>query len=876
MIKQAHAWHLDDQPGCQEHVVKGRGLILNVPASLAMQMPGVAIGDRVYWSHGLYWVIGIESGGGSGGIGLVLRPEPGQEGNPIPVVLDGQGVPARVEAPPLVPSERTTSNWERIVDAFAQCERRSPTVRSEDMIAAQPLVPNANGDALPRVPMEVSQFYPPPLDGLTGKMAETLAQEAWLAEQLKRVTDGSGTEMPKSSKDPFAVFDGIDPGSCCRVYLHQLGKTEPLARVVGRDENGELWMYFVGSRRPVEVGDAQLVCRVESFEAVPQPPVRGEPGFVPFVLPTMTTRSGEMPGVGGDGQVQSGQQFDEVQPGRPWWWWFERAGMTTGPERAVYQVVRDGSKNIWVSHPHGGVKVQEFAGWVPIGPVVAVPDGTQAWQKIRDLETLLAGERLARKRDWVEREDKSHAVPADNSELRDLHQILSTAGYRESRPMSAQETEGLSGEEIAVLPPYRYSLAERMLNVLAELGEYRLRLCEARKQVEIYSEQVEALVANRGNLRANLEETRPVIENLVASLNWAMSEREANAKSCGIGCDPGACHHEGDVERLQRELTDLRNAMAKDRSEFERWDQRWTAARLELDKAGVPDWRPYTPEEQAATVSADGVTTDAGVMIPVAERIATLVAQRDKERKACAEAEVKIAALQVDLDKAKGDRGWKEVDRILSILEKAGGHATTGAPYWRVLSASEQLWELVADRDDLKAKLDEARTAIEEVVEKVTRAKEAREEQSYGIGCDSGAAIRPGDPRSLRTPDWDKLLTERPISKDKAPLDILDAKHWNGLPSIWQGQERVLDREALRDRVAAKAHEVWATWMHFQNSLVRLEPRPGGTCDAACIDKWERQAGTPYDQLPELDKLSDRVIASEYLELILGEQWREP
>jgi hypothetical protein len=300
--------------------------------------------------------------------------------------------------------------------------------------------------------------------------------------------------------------------------------------------------------------------------------------------------------------------------------------------------------------------------------------------------------------------------------------------------------------------------------------------------------------------------------------------------------------------------------MAKDRSEFERWDQRWTAARLELDKAGVPDWRPYTPEEQAATVSADGVTTDAGVMIPVAERIATLVAQRDKERKACAEAEVKIAALQVDLDKAKGDRGWKEVDRILSILEKAGGHATTGAPYWRVLSASEQLWELVADRDDLKAKLDEARTVIAEVVEKVTRAKEAREEkaQSYGSDCDPGSVIGPGDPRSfvirLRTPDWDNLPTERPIPECKAQLD----------------------REALRERVAAKAHEVWATWMHWQGSLVRLEPRSGGTCDAACIDKWERQAGMTYDQLSEDEKASDRVIAAEYLALILGATEEKP
>ena len=93
-------------------------------------------------------------------------------------------------------------------------------------------------------------------------------------------------------------------------------------------------------------------------------------------------------------------QFDAVQPGRPWWWWFERPSVTGEAERAVHRVVRDGAGTLWVDHPHGGVQVQAFAGWVPLGPVAAVPDGTKAWQKICDLETLLAGERRARQRDW--------------------------------------------------------------------------------------------------------------------------------------------------------------------------------------------------------------------------------------------------------------------------------------------------------------------------------------------------------------------------------------------------------------------------------------------------------------------------------------------
>jgi len=787
MTNEGRVWSLDHQSGCLEYRIKGRGRVVVVPHEIEAKMVGVAIGDMVSWDGGWHRITGIEHGSSCGmGIGLVLAA-------------------------------------------------------SMDSID---LALNANGDALPRVKWDLRYA----IKESGPELAETLAQEAWLAEQLKRVTDGSGTEMPKSRKDPFAVFDGIDPGSCCRVYLHQLGKTEPLARVVGRDENGELWMYFVGSRRLVEVGDAQLVCRVESFEAVPQPPVRGEPGFVSFVLPTMTTRSGEMPGMNNGCRTLYLPQFDEVQPGRPWWWWFERGGMTTGPDRAVYQVVRDGSKNLWVSHPHGSIKVQEFAGWVPIGPVAAVPDGTQAWQKIRDLETLLAGERLARKRDW--------------------------------------------------------------------------------------------------------------------------------------DSDPGAYHREGEVERLQRELTELRNTISRDRSELERWDQRWTAARLELDKAGVPDWRPYTPEEQAATASADGVTTGAGVMIPMSERVAMLVAQRDKERKAWAEArmaldgagvpggqevdtvsladrvrmltaqrdgwmavcgkkDVTMSALQVErddlqakLDEMKEDRGWKEVDRVRAILEKAGVYATTGAPSWRVLSTSEQLWELVADRDDLKAKLDEARTAIEEVVEKVTRAKEAREEQSYGIGCDSGAAIRPGDARAILrrsvpaatdTRDWDALPTARPeqspanadgtdqqgmneAGRERDLIDCLvDARNWEGMPLIgqppedaasdavadnteslrtylvyadgtgahWENKQEVHNR--LRERVAAKAHEVWARWWRYQHQTTTLVPNTDSYHEGfQNIMRWTRKMGTAYAGLSEEEKGSDRVIADAYLELILGAMGMEP
>lgn len=823
-------WCLDHQPGCQAHMVKGRGLVLSVSSFLAAQMSGVAMGDRVLWDQAFYRVIGIERGGGTNGIGLVLRPEPAQAADPVPVALDGPDAPESADigdAPPQSPSgicdldercfeagviytpyiplqishvnlktmpphrvtaseqfmrdvdakiieeikrtavdaqqlsssnERTTSNWERIVDAFAQCERRSPTVRSEDMIAAQPLALNANGDAFPHVQWDVR--YATKESG--SALAETLAQETRLSEQLQRVQyvpDGSGPAAPP-----------------------------PVA-----SESEPAWLAH---------------------------------------------------------------QFESVQPGRPWWWWFTRPSVTGEADRAVYPVVRDGSKNLWVCHPHGSVKVQDFADWVPCGPVAAAPDGTQAWQQIRDLEILLEGERRARQQDGACRPDRDDHGPS--------------------------------------------SIVHRQ-------------------------------------------------------------------------------YHDAMVERLQAELTGLRDQVMRHRNELEEWDRAWAQVRLVMDDAGVPvDWRPY-PDA-------------ARVMIPMAERVAMLVAQMNWETKARVAAEAKIVAIQakldearaqmdvrfeeaslramfdvtrhrviralriedlgsgwhkveshaaalvaerddllVKLDEAKKDQGWQQVERVRAILDTACGSATMEDPSRRVLSVSEQLWNLVAERDDLLAKLDEARTVIAEVVVKVERAREARKASSGGGECDPGAAIGPEDARAILrrsvtaatdTRDWDALPTARPgqqigvhedesgvrrvdVEERQQALDamatealrerelrttpdglrdlthlvevLLDAKYWDGMPSIWQGQDRALDREALRERVAAKVHDVWARWWRYQHQTTTVVPNTDsyneGFQNIMC---WTRQMGTAYADLSEEEKRSDRVIADAYLELILGAMGVEP
>lgn len=77
----------------------------------------------------------------------------------------------------------------------------------------------------------------------------------------------------------------------------------------------------------------------------------------------------------------------------------------------------------------------------------------------------------------------------------------------------------------------------------------------------------------------------------------------------------------------------------------------------------------------------------------------------------------------------------------------------------------------------------------------------------------------------------------------------------------------------LREKIAAQAHESWSGWMRYLF----------GKCDKMCdgegnvigllipqelVDRWVRQLGTPYGQLPENERESDRVEADRYLALI--------
>lgn len=70
----------------------------------------------------------------------------------------------------------------------------------------------------------------------------------------------------------------------------------------------------------------------------------------------------------------------------------------------------------------------------------------------------------------------------------------------------------------------------------------------------------------------------------------------------------------------------------------------------------------------------------------------------------------------------------------------------------------------------------------------------------------------------------------------------------------------------MREELAALMHEIWADWMKFMLSCCverYVIPVQAGR-------RWSRQMETPYDDLSEKEKDSDRREADKVLELFAG------
>ena len=79
------------------------------------------------------------------------------------------------------------------------------------------------------------------------------------------------------------------------------------------------------------------------------------------------------------------------------------------------------------------------------------------------------------------------------------------------------------------------------------------------------------------------------------------------------------------------------------------------------------------------------------------------------------------------------------------------------------------------------------------------------------------------------------------------------------------------------EEMAALAHDIWARWMQYMFDQGHFDSvnHPGMkmnalVCPVEVWERWTRQMNTPYHELSEKEKESDREIALQYLDIIKG------
>lgn len=74
--------------------------------------------------------------------------------------------------------------------------------------------------------------------------------------------------------------------------------------------------------------------------------------------------------------------------------------------------------------------------------------------------------------------------------------------------------------------------------------------------------------------------------------------------------------------------------------------------------------------------------------------------------------------------------------------------------------------------------------------------------------------------------------------------------------------------DGLIETLASIEHQRWARWQAHLHGKSIKQADGSLTIPAHLVERWQRQMGTPYEQLSETEKDSDREQVREYLSVI--------
>jgi hypothetical protein len=83
-----------------------------------------------------------------------------------------------------------------------------------------------------------------------------------------------------------------------------------------------------------------------------------------------------------------------------------------------------------------------------------------------------------------------------------------------------------------------------------------------------------------------------------------------------------------------------------------------------------------------------------------------------------------------------------------------------------------------------------------------------------------------------------------------------------------QREQLVQKLESLIDALAAIEHERWSHWQQYMHTKAERQPDGSLLVPADLVRRWENQISTPYDQLTEKEKDSDREQVRRYFPLL--------